>query len=262
MRNRFGKGQGLYFCVMTKRVLVVGAGWLGKPLAMRLKERGHGVRVTATSSAKVESLQQSGLEAMLLHVDAAGSQPELPFADVMVVTVPPRGGQQQSEQALGSLAAAACRAHIPFVVYCSSTGVYPDLNREVGVEDAQDFPSRHSGVRLLALEHLFCQNHGFLTTVLRLGGLHGPGREAAAFLNPELEHAGADNPVNMAHLDDCLQALVEAVESDPVSKVKNVVSVPHLSRREFYARACKAAGLPEPNWNDFSLPWKRVMPDR
>ena len=243
------------------KVLLVGAGWLGIPWAKALIADGHSVTATATSLEKVDALKQQGIESIVLKLEPGASIQSLPSSDVLIVTVPPSNGEAYSLAIFQLLASAAEKAGITKVIYCSSTAVYPDLCREVGVEDAADFPSLHSGVRLLRLEQVFRQNPAFQTAVLRLGGLFGPGRDPSRFIRPRKALLGAENPVNMAHLDDCISAIRDTLSKNPFSRVRNVVRVPHESRRAFYDKARLAARLPPLEWESGEMPWKKVRVD-
>ena len=72
------------------------------------------------------------------------------------------------------------------------------------VFDAEMDCLTRAGISLLEMEQLFTQNNQFEAAVIRFGGLYGPGRHPGNFLARKKELAGASNPVNMIHLEDCI----------------------------------------------------------
>ena len=57
------------------RVLVVGAGLVGRELAARLTEQGHEVVATTTTEAKVEDLKQVAVDAFTGLASVYGVEP-------------------------------------------------------------------------------------------------------------------------------------------------------------------------------------------
>jgi len=53
-------------------------------------------------------------------------------------------------------------------------------------------------------EQLFHENTNFQTTVIRLAGLIGPGRNPARFFAGKTNIPNGNAPVNLIHLDDCI----------------------------------------------------------
>ncbi len=49
-----------------KRVVVIGAGWLGLPLAQWLKQQGHIVYATRTTPQGLQTLQPKGIQRYIL----------------------------------------------------------------------------------------------------------------------------------------------------------------------------------------------------
>ncbi|WP_227648030.1 NAD(P)-binding domain-containing protein, partial [Klebsiella pneumoniae] len=52
-----------------KRVVVIGAGWLGLPLAQWLKQQGHIVYATRTTPQAVQTLEDQGIESFVCQLD-------------------------------------------------------------------------------------------------------------------------------------------------------------------------------------------------
>lgn len=247
----------------TYKIAVVGAGWLGLPLAKALLADGHAVTATSTTSKGAERLTSQGLSAAVLKVEAGGKG-EIPACDVLVVTLPPSGTQDEARATLSHLAKLATAAGAQHVIHISSTAVYPDCNGEVTEEDAQDIPSTHTGLHLLLLEKHLMESVKCPITVLRMGGLIGPDRHPGRFLSGKTNVPGPDSPVNMTHLDDAIAA-VRTVIGRPApagNAIYNVVAPDHPTRKTFYNLACQKAGLPLPQWKPGAAPFKTVSSAR
>ena len=80
---------------------MLGAGWLGLPLAQYLRAQGYSVHASRTTEAGVAELAGLGLNAFQLVLDAAMVLPDGPFwqSPTLVVTVPPQRGRTLSRPA-------------------------------------------------------------------------------------------------------------------------------------------------------------------
>lgn len=238
---------------------LVGAGWMGLPLGKRLVERGYSVWGTTTRESRFAELAAVGVTPVLFTGDQA---PQFPPADVLVVTVPPRGGEAAYARLLEQLIDHIITGDIQKVVFVSSTSVYPDLNRTVSEVDAQMIVSRHSGVCLLAMEDLFRGQEAFATTILRFGGLYGPGRHPGKFLAGKTDIPGGENPVNMIHQTDCIGIISTIIEQNAFGYTWNAVAPGHPARKEFYARAATVGKFALPTWGTGNKAWKQVNGER
>lgn len=247
-----------------KTISIVGAGWLGLPLGEELVKMGYQVTGTTTRTEKLELLVAAGMQAKILSSSEAAEADynEVTRCDILIVTAPPRGGEEVYAAFLQKLSQAAKSNGVQHLIYTSATSVYPEINDLVTEKDAQMIVSSHSGTRLLAMENSLRDHFGKAITVVRFGGLFGPGRNPARWMSGRENLAGADSPVNMIHLDDCIGAIKAILAHGSPGETYNAVSPIHPTRREFYARACAASGLQPPQWNTNSKPWKKVSPEK
>ncbi len=234
---------------------VVGCGWLGLPLARHLLARGHRVLGTTTTPEQLPPLARAGIEARLLQLGPAWEPAEeadfiawLSQASVLVINVPPRaavaGGYPRLLRPLHrAVAAAGLRA----VVFVSTTGVYPDEPRLMREADA--LSTRDAASDVLRTEGHFVPRHGqWQSTVLRLGGLFGPGRAPGRFLAGRRELPLGDAPVNLLHLTDAVGVLGTVVGRGIWGHTLNVCAQGHPPRREFYPAAARLLGLEPPTF--------------
>lgn len=201
------------------RVLISGCGYVGTALGLLLAggADGHEVfglrRSTAALPPEIHPVRAdlsadipagvlpAGIEALVLAASPGG--PTDAAYETAYVAGPRR-----------LLAALAERGDpVRRVVLVSSTGVYAQQNGEWVDEDSPAEPETASGRRLLEGERLVLGGP-FPATVLRLGGIYGPGRAGglrrAARVSPE------DPPLytNRIHRDDCAGALRHLLSLD------------------------------------------------
>src|SRR5690606_15302388 len=119
-------------------------------------------------------------------------------------------------------------------------------------------PETDSGKAMLAAEALFSENPAFQTTVIRLGGLIGPGRHPGRFFSGKKNVPNGMAPVNLIHLDDCIGLIEAVIEKNIWNGVFNACAPQHPSRQEFYSNAAKSAGLPLPHFRNELQEWKMV----
>ncbi|GAB3833717.1 NAD(P)H-binding protein [Hymenobacter jeollabukensis] len=235
-------------------IAVLGCGWLGLPLARALAEAGHHVAGSSTTPDKLPLLAAAGISPHLLRLGpdttAADVAPLLAGAEVLVVSVPPsRAAADRTAyaRALQPVADALAAATVQSVLFISSTGVYPDEPRPMSETDAVAVPESEN--HLLRAEALFQQpGRPWQTTVLRLGGLMGPGRAPGRFLVGRIDLPQPIAPVNMLHLDDAVGVSRAIIEQGVWSRTLNVCAAGHPSRQQFYEAAAAQLGLPAPQF--------------
>ncbi|MGE0821135.1 MAG: SDR family oxidoreductase [Candidatus Binatia bacterium] len=195
------------------RVLIAGCGDVGTELGVRLKEHGHvvwGLR----RSADAFPLGISPLVADLTKPDTLQTLP--PRLDFVVYTAAPDHASEETYHAVyvegvRNLLTALQRQQqqMQRFFFTSSTGVYAQTSGEWVDECSPAEPVHFSGTRLLAAEDELL-NSSFPATVVRLGGIYGPGRtrlltsvrNGTAVCLDQAPHY-----TNRIHRDDCAGAL-------------------------------------------------------
>lgn len=249
---------------MDPSVSILGCGWLGHPLGAHLVERGFHVRGSTTTPEKVEELRRDGIDPAVLVVDPtfSGDAPE-PFfrSSVLVLNVPPPRGTEDvrdvHRRQVEAVRDAATDGQVEWVLFASSTGVYPNVERTVteedvppGRPDALPGPRRSTGEALLDVEALLLETSGFDTTIVRLGGLYGPNRNPGRFLAGRTGVGRPEAPVNLLHRDDGVDIFTSLIEQNVRGEVFNACADEHPSRRIFYTRAAEALGLEPPTFDE------------
>lgn len=227
----------------SKQVSILGAGWLGAPLATYLTEKGYTIQLSTASKERYERLKATHSNVFQLTVQAekvTGDWAAFSQAAILIINIPPnRSSEAEQFAALIPLIAAAPIQHVLFV---SSTGVYPDLNRVVTEEEGIE---RENHV-VYKSEQAFQAMEEVSTTVLRLAGLVGGERHPGRFFQRSGMIKNADAPINLVHRVDVLQCIHQVLEKGYWGKVANVCADTHPLKMDFYPTAAAVLDMPAP----------------
>ncbi|HHG85321.1 MAG TPA: hypothetical protein ENJ82_11300 [Bacteroidetes bacterium] len=248
-----------------EKIAIIGAGWLGLPLGASLAAEGHVVFGTTTRKEKLPIMEEVGLKPQLWNFSKSPVE-ELGFlaeTDVLILTLPPDITRTSFVLKLRKVIAAVKEVGICKVLYISSTSVYPAVNREMFEEevvvssrdDWDDGP-------IVEKEEVIRSEPSLSPTIIRFGGLFGPGRHPGEWMGGRKEVPGADSPVNFIHLTDCIGVIKEVIRQGVWGETFNAVAPEHPSKKDFYDRACADLGLILPTWGKKPAPWKKVNSDK
>ena len=244
-----------------KTVSILGCGWYGLALAERLRARSYAVKGSATSAQKTEILKNNGIEAFLINLNSPDAVEQSAFftTDLLIITVPPKQVTESFDylQLVDVLTSRIIQHGIKNILFISSTSVYGDANSTVTEIDVPE-PTSESGKLLLMAEQKLMECPAFSTTVLRFGGLYGPGRDPGKFLAGKKMVANGLAPVNLIHLEDCLGLTLKIITSETFGCVFNACSPAHPSRKDFYTRAAIESKLDAPHFINECKSWKIV----
>ncbi len=236
-------------------ISIVGCGWMGLPLGKQLVDSGFDVKGSTTRSEKLSGIEGAGIQPYLLRLTPTPDEDpgNCLDAEVLFVNVPPpRDVANRLEFHMQQMTALRDATTAEWVIFASSTGVYPDAPQDVIEDDLPPGgPSRIEGERRASGEILqevegMWADADTDTTLLRFGGLYGPDRHPGRFLAGRTGLSRPNAPVNLIHLDDCI-GLVEAVlDADARNNVFNAVAPKHPTREETYTAAAASLGLERP----------------
>jgi len=245
-------------------ISILGCGWFGEALARVLLGQGVMVKGSTTSPEKLEALAGLGIQPYLIDLrrslDSEAFQSFL-VCDVLVVSIPPRLRQQPATNfilCVEHLIAQVKQCDTKRVIFISSTSVYGDTGINVTEHDTP-VPDSDSGKVLLAAERLFVQEQDvFKTTVIRFGGLIGPGRHPGRFFAGKKDIGNGLAPVNLIHLTDCIGICLTVIYKRWYGYILNACAPQHPTRKTFYTQASQDAGLEVPEFIDERVAWKVV----
>lgn len=237
-------------------ISVLGCGWLGLPLASQLIEDGHMVKGSTTTEEKLDTLKSENISPCLLTLnpELECDDPEKFFnSDLLILNVPPGRRREnvidfhtsQVESVISHLK----KSSIQFVIFASSTSVYPKQGGVMEEEDATSGEAtRDSGEALIKAERMLMTQDNFDTTVVRFGGLYGYDRHPANYLAGKKDVSGGNAPVNLIHRDDCINILMEIINQDVRGEIFNAVSDGHPPKNQYYKIIAEQAGLEPPSF--------------
>ena len=259
------------------RVLIVGCGYVGLPLAAELVNRGHVVFGLRRSSASDVALSAAGIIPLRGDITQPDSLKQLPrdFDWVVNCVASGGGGAEEYRQLYlqgmvnltGWLVPRAQRSSviIPRLVYTSSTGVYGQNDGSLVDETSPTEPATETAKVLVEAEKVLLaagQEKNFPAMILRAAGIYGPERGylLKQFLRGEarIEGSGA-RVLNMIHRDDLVRAIIAALERGRAGEIYNAVDDAPVSQLEFFKWLAAKLGKPLPQVaaEDTATPRKR-----
>ena len=256
--------------LQQKSVAVVGCGWFGVALAKHLVQAGYRVTGAKRHMEELGPLTEVGIQGFQLQLGAEAevlADPQslqgLFQTDFLVVNIPPRlkHGNIAYIQELQQLIALTQGWHYQGIVFISTTGVYPSLDKSMTEADAQ--AESASSQVLLDAEALFARQPN--SCIVRFAGLVGPKRHPGRFFAGKTDVAGGNVAVNLVHLQDCVAAvsliIAAKAKGEKVAAVYNLCAPEHPSRSEFYVAAAESLGLAAPQFNGQLQPSKVILGD-
>jgi len=236
------------------RISILGSGWLGRPLATHLQSLGYRVRVSTTRASRLPELVAGGLAAEVIDITC----PDEDFstfleADVLICAI-----TSKDQAGFTRLVKAVEASTVRQVLFISSTSVYPDQAGMVREGDGKESESSP----LYRIEKLFQSSVVFATTVLRFGGLFGPGRHPGLFFRRGGVVLDPDAPVNLIHLDDCIGVISAIIRIGAWGEVFNACAETHPTKREFYSHATRLAGMDCPGFRATEEQQYKVVDNR
>lgn len=231
-------------------------------LARRLVETGYTVKGSTTTADRQQILKDTGISPYIVSFEENEENFDPGFFDssTLIICIPPKRSSDQQHTFLskiGRIANVASKSRIKDIVFISSTSVYGDHNAEVD-EHSCPVPDTDSGKAILAAESLLKSNHNFTTTIIRFGGLIGPGRNPGRFFAGKSDIPNGQAPVNLIHLSDCLGITLKILKDAAFGDIYNACSPEHPARAVFYKKAAAQSNLELPAFRDELLNWKVV----
>lgn len=238
------------------KVLIAGCGFVGARAADLLHAVGHeviGLTHSPESAARLATVKPWRTESCDISsrasVTALATQLNASSIDAVIHCASSGRGGAEMYQAVyvDGMRHLAQAFPTAFLLYTSSTSVYPQVNGETVDEASFADPERDTGSLLRAAENIALQAKG---AVARLAGIYGPGRSFV--LKNLLEgkagiegNQGQGRILNQIHADDAANALVHLV-IQRLSGIYNVVDDAQMTQRECLERLSSTFGVKMP----------------
>ncbi|MBI3870366.1 MAG: SDR family oxidoreductase [Verrucomicrobia bacterium] len=242
------------------RVLVIGCGYVGAPLAARLQAQGHAVLGLRRTEGPHDDLRRAEVTPLVADITSAeslqASLEGLRF-DWVVNATSSRGGGAEGYERLylrGTQRVMDWLKRTPprCYVHLSSTSVYGQVGGEAVTEESPTLPVNDTSRVLVAAEQWLlnpANTHGARTAILRCAGIYGPerGHLFLKFIRGEATMTGeGDRWLNMIHRDDVVSGVLAVLNDPAANGAINVADDEPVQERDFYGWLSRELGRPLP----------------
>jgi nucleoside-diphosphate-sugar epimerase len=242
---------------VAMRVLIIGCGYVGLPLAAELAAAGHTVFGLQRTPDDGE-LARHGVTPVIADIVQPATLRNLPSnLDWVVNTVSSsKGGVEEYRRVYldgtRHLIARLGQPSLRKYICTSSTSVYGQTDGEVITEGSPTQPQSETSRILVETEQLLAsaaRQSGFPAVTLRVAGIYGPerGHLFQQYLRGEARLDGDGlRLLNMIHRDDVIRAIVSALERGVPGQVYNVADDEPVTQREFFSWLSDQLHMPMP----------------
>ncbi len=231
--------------------LIFGCGYLGRMVALQLRDNGRQPIGVVHSAASAEGLKGMGIDALRADLDAT-ALPGLPLHDsLLFYFIPPPKDGDTDTRVRNLIYAFGHAGHPRRIVYLSTTGVYGDCNGDWVTEERPVSPVASRAKRRWDAE---CSLREWRATtggelvVLRVAGIYGPDRLPLQRLRAGLPLVRAEESpwTNRIHVADLVQVCLAAMQRGRDGEVYNVSDGTPGTMIDYFTRIADLAGLPRP----------------
>jgi nucleoside-diphosphate-sugar epimerase len=256
--------------VEKKRISILGCGWLGLPLAKRLlkDDISSHIKGSTTSPERLDLLNSEGIEGFLFNLNPGFTATDEVVdnffdTDVLIISLPPRLSKTEPghyEQQIQHVTSKIKNSPVKEIIFLSSTGIYPDLNRTVEEADVT-LPDQSASVEMVTAENMIANlRPERKVCILRLAGLIGMDRIPGKYVKGKRDMTTGHLPVNYIHPQDAVAIMATMLEQGLHNETFNVVAPLHPTRREVYDTNCKQFGWDAPTYsNDGTTPDFKII---
>ena len=238
------------------KALIIGCGYTGVQLGVRLQQIGFHVTGTTRSQKRSAELRDSGIEPISGSLQYDDTVDMIRAADPSLVAyfVPPQNAEQDR---LAAILEAFADLQLEAFLYASSSSVYGDRSGDWVDESTPVTAGDADSAARLEAEHLVADavsTHRLPTRVCRITGIYGPGRTLKQPLQSGAYTLikGHDPWVSRIHIDDLVTSLIAAWQSGSDGRTYNLVDQSPHRASEFANLAADLNGVPRPRRIDES----------
>ena len=214
-------------------VSILGCGWLGLPLATKLNSD-YKIKGSTTSIRKINILKSKGIHPFLIDIfQIEDNIKDFLNSDILIINIPITQNADLLE-GFSKLKENILKSRLEKIVFISSTSIYEDKNETIN--EASSTKKENMNLKIEGLIQSLPEK--FQVTVLRMAGLIGPNRHPGRFFASKKDNIpNGLNPVNLIHLDDCVEIIAQIINKNVWNEIFNISIPHHPSRKEFYGEA-------------------------
>ncbi|MBQ4802765.1 uroporphyrinogen-III C-methyltransferase [Aquimarina sp. MMG015] len=235
---------------MNRHISILGLGWLGLPLALKLQKNGYSIHGSTAELDALKSLCKHSFLTSRIKIESDNIigdwESFIDETSTLIINFPPK--RIDDIETIHPFQIKQIIKHTPAstkVIFVSSTSVYQNSNSLI--DETEDcVPEKASGRALIKAEQLLQQHFGDNVTVLRLAGLIGPQRHPGRFLANKKQLKTPNVPVNLIHQKDAIDLIEAVLEKKCFGEIINGCADIHPKRKEFYENAAIKLNLPAP----------------
>ena len=244
--------------IQNSKIGIIGCGWLGFPLAKLLLNKNYLIKGSSTSKEKLLELKSNKIDPYYIEITEkriiGDIDSFLDEIDVLIINIPPKIKSLPSENYSKKIQLIANKAEkrlINKIIFISSTSVYGSNQGKIN-SSTNPIPNSKNGVEILQSEKIISKNKN--CTIIRFGGLIGSNRHPVHSLTKKNEVLNPKAPINLIHLEDCIQIIYSIILKEVWGKICLGVSPYHPTREDYYNTKCEALGLKRINFvNDNTI---------
>ncbi|NQZ94266.1 MAG: NAD(P)H-binding protein [Moritella sp.] len=235
------------------KIAIIGAGWLGKPLARQLLSQDYSLTVSCSHTEKAVSLVAQGIPAVSATLS---DEPQGDWAsllsnkDIAICLLPASRGNHASaplavqiEQLLTLLK----KYQVGKLIFISSTSIYHKTDQTL-----TETAPLNSTSTVYAAEQLIKQQQEIDCTIIRFAGLISADRNPTRSLSKKSSDGhifdAGGSPVNLIHQQDAVGVIEQVIKQQCWGEIFNACCDHHASRQDFYQQAAKQLGITMPSF--------------
>ena len=235
------------------KIAIIGAGWLGQPLARQLLSQDYPLTVSCSHSEKAASLVSQGIPAVsaTLSDEPQGDWASLLTNKEIAICLLPasRGNHASAPLAvqIQQLLTLLKKYQVGKLIFISSTSIYHKTDQAL-----TETSPLNSKSTVYAAEQFIQQQQDVEYTIIRFAGLISEDRNPTRSLSKKSSNGhifdAGESPVNLIHQRDAVGVIEQVIKQQCWGEIFNACSDQHASRQAFYQQAAKQLGITIPSF--------------
>lgn len=222
-------------------ICIIGLGWLGIPLAEKLKEDGHTINGSTKKKTKKKAIIKREINAFILDVSKSIfiNQQQTSTIDVVVITIPPLKKENQNYYGDKLIEIVDQFPETSKFIFTSSTSVYENISGEYNEDSKKLIQSSPIFIAEKKLSGLLNSR----LTILRLGGLVGLNRHPINILQGKKNIKNPKGLINLVHIIDVINAIKVIIKKSHFGYTYNLVNPYNPERKIYYDKMIEKYNL-------------------